>query len=535
MANTVNYTKANLTKKKRKQGIVYVSLLFLFLILVITVIYAFIHEQIDHDREVKQYSELFNIQSKVIAELSSVGADLIYYSHSDLAIATLSSQDQAAQNYLTSLMYKISSHQRRYDQIRLFDTQGNEIIRLNQGSDFSLIQVPQPILQNKKDRYYFKNALRLQPGQIYTSQFDLNKEQGKIQYPVKPMIRYATPVHSENGELLGAGVINYNGSQILKIITDLNVHEGDQVFLINEDGYYLKGNEAKKEWGFMFPEDKQFRFSDEHPQVWQAMQEKTKGLVSNENGEYYFTQFYLSPSASFNVVNSERVFLIMHVPEHILHDEHALLMKGIAIGSLLVFPMLSLLGWILAGSQVERVWLFKKLNFEAHHDALTGLYNRKAIVDYLEKNISISRRRNFPLAVGFIDVNDLKKTNDQLGHDAGDALIKGVASVITQTIRESDFAARLGGDEFLIVFVDCNAGNASSIMERMQSKCSSLGLKQAGKEWSISHGAAELLDAQDNAEKIIERADGAMYIHKAQQKFTAQQKQKAQQKRLQTA
>lgn len=66
---------------------------------------------------------------------------LIYYSHSDLAIATLSAQDQAAQDYLTALMFKISSHQQRYDQIRLLDLQGHEIIRIDQAADLQLKQV----------------------------------------------------------------------------------------------------------------------------------------------------------------------------------------------------------------------------------------------------------------------------------------------------------------------------------------------------------------------------------------------------------
>lgn len=514
MANTTNSERFSLKEKKRERGLLYVTLLLLFLSLVVAIIYAVLHQQIDQEREVKQYAELVNMQTKIITELSSVGADLIYYSHSDLAIATLSSPEKTALDYLTSLMYKISSLQKRYDQIRLFDIQGNEIIRIDQNSDFSLQQVPQTKLQNKSERYYFKNALTLQPGQIYTSQFDLNKERGKVEYPIKPMIRFATPIHSKKGELLGAGIINYSGNKILQIITELNVHKGDQVSLVNSDGYYLKGDDAKKEWGFMFPEGEQFLFSDEHPELWKKMQGNKSGKVITADGEYYFSSFNLSPSPSFAIVNSERVFLVMHVPETIINDELLLLIKGLTLGFLFIAPVFLILGWILANSQVEQAWLVQKLSFEARHDALTGLYNRKAIVDYLNKNIGISRRRNSSLSVGFIDVNDLKMMNDRYGHDAGDELIKGVAAVINISIRESDFAARIGGDEFLIVFIDCDEDSANIIMQRIQSIYCSLGLIKTGKKWSMSFGCTELLSKEDTVETMIERADSAMYKQK---------------------
>jgi len=520
MASLIDSHSPKLKVKKRKRGVLYITLLLMFLMTVILIINAVINEQIRYKREVKQYAELADMQVNITSELHSVGADLLYYAQSELAVATLKTQDKSAQHYLTSLMYKISALQKRYDQIRLLDKQGSEIIRINQDSKYSVKEVAEAGLQKKNQRYYFKNALKLLPGQIYMSPFDLNKENAEIEYPIKPMIRFATPVYSANNELLGVGVINYSGKKLLKIIDDLNQHEGDQAFLINSAGYYLKANEAKKEWAFMFPEQFQFRFSDEQREVWENMLGNEKGLVVTDDGEYYFTSFYLSPQESLDVVNRECVYIVMYVPNRVIHKEQLLLSKGLIVGFFLIAPMLVLLGWGLAKFQVEQAWLFEKLNFEARHDALTGLYNRKAIIDYLNRSAALNRRRNSFLAVGFIDINDLKKMNDQHGHEAGDELIKGLTSVINISIRETDYAARLGGDEFLIVFIDCNQAGAQRILMRIQKIFSSLGTIKTGKKWTMSFGCTEMLRDNDSVDEMIERADSAMYKQKTQYKKT---------------
>lgn len=518
MAGLIDRYSSKISIKKRKRGVLYSTFLLVFLMTVILIINAVINEQIRYKREVKQYSELADMRSNITSELNSVGADLLYFAQSELAIATLKTQDKSAQHYLTSLMYKISALQKRYDQIRLLDSQGNEIIRINQQSQNTVKEVASTGLQNKSQRYYFKNAAQLQSGQIYISPFDLNKENGEIEYPIKPMIRFATPVYSSRNELLGVGVINYNGKKLLKIIDDLNQHQGDQVLLINSAGYYLKSNEVKKEWAFMYPEQVQFRFSDERQEVWKKMHGNAKGHVITDDGEYYFSSFYFSQQESFAAANRERAYIVMYVPNRVINKEQLLLNKGLIIGFFLIAPMFVLLGAGLAKFQVEQAWLFEKLNFEARHDELTGLYNRKAIIDYLSRSVALHRRRNSSLSVGFIDINDLKKMNDQQGHEAGDELIKGITSVINIFIRKTDYAARIGGDEFLIVFIDCNQTEARLILKRIQNIFTSLGVIKTGKKWTMSFGCTEMLSDDDTVEKMIERADIAMYQQKTQYK-----------------
>ncbi|WP_219930891.1 sensor domain-containing diguanylate cyclase [Vibrio albus] len=501
----------------RRKSLTYTILLLAFLFLVLAIIFFISQKNIIQRREIRQFEEVINMIDTVSHEVRSVGVDLLYYSQSDLAIATLSSQDGTAKAYLSSLLHKIGSIKNNYSQIRLLDVNGNEVIRFDRNADFKLHQVPSHKLQNKSNRYYFKNALNLKSGEVYTSKFDLNKEHGVVEQPIKPMLRFSTPIYNAQGVLVGVGVINYEGRHLLQMLEGLNEHEGDQLFVINEDGYYLKAYASHKEWSFMFPEGEQFLFYDDHPELWHSMQKFSKGKLTNSDGEYYFHHFELAPSETLSTINREGGFLVMHVPSNVIDDELSILIHGLGIGFILVAPLLVFLGLRLASSRSEQERLLNTLKYEANHDALTGLYNRKAIMDCLKTHVLLSHRRNSLLAVGFIDVNDLKVANDLYGHEAGDELIKGVGSAINMSIRESDCAARIGGDEFLVVFVDCNKHDANIIMQRIQSAYRLLGA-QRGKHWDLSFGCSELGNENDDAEALVARADSVMYTHKTRMK-----------------
>ena len=208
-------------------------------------------------------------------------------------------------------MFQIGNLYKHYDQIRLLNAKGDEVIRIDQLRDASLHLLPDEELQNKADRYYFRALKGLKAWDIYSSPFDLNVEHGEIELPLKPTLRFATPIYSLAGNFIGAGVINYNGKDLLEILEALNVHEHDKVYLINDAGFYLKGDEPGKEWRFMFPEREPLVFGDEHPSVWRQMQKKDLGKVVTDEGEYYFSRFQLAPHSLFNIVNKESDYLVM--------------------------------------------------------------------------------------------------------------------------------------------------------------------------------------------------------------------------------
>jgi two-component system, cell cycle response regulator len=98
----------------------------------------------------------------------------------------------------------------------------------------------------------------------------------------------------------------------------------------------------------------------------------------------------------------------------------------------------------------------EKLRIEATHDALTHLWNRRAVVDELGKRLISSRENQRPLCVVMVDIDHFKLINDTYGHSAGDAVLREVARRFTAELQAGDGAGRYGGEEFMLMLSDCN-------------------------------------------------------------------------------
>ncbi|MCW8966453.1 MAG: hypothetical protein OQK82_07185, partial [Candidatus Pacearchaeota archaeon] len=105
-----------------------------------------------------------------------------------------------------------------YDQVRIIDSSGMEIIRVNFSNKNGPVIVNGTHLQNKKDRYYFKDTYELQKNEIFISPLDLNIEHGEIERPFKPMIRFGTPIFGKNGTKCGIIIFNYLADFLLNDI-----------------------------------------------------------------------------------------------------------------------------------------------------------------------------------------------------------------------------------------------------------------------------------------------------------------------------
>jgi len=109
----------------------------------------------------------------------------------------------------------------------------------------------------------------------------------------------------------------------------------------------------------------------------------------------------------------------------------------------------------------------EKLAFQASHDVLTGLLNRRAILEGLDNEISRATRQKQPLCVAMCDIDFFKKVNDTYGHLMGDYVIREVSQRITTVLRPYDLAGRYGGEEFLLIF-NASKDNAVELLERIR-------------------------------------------------------------------
>ncbi|WP_425802767.1 MASE3 domain-containing protein [Desulfitobacterium sp. Sab5] len=157
----------------------------------------------------------------------------------------------------------------------------------------------------------------------------------------------------------------------------------------------------------------------------------------------------------------------------------------------------------------------QKLERMAIYDELTGLYNRRAGLAFLENQIIKSEHGEEPLTVCFIDIDQLKAVNDRYGHHEGDFLIKKIPEVLQGNIRESDRVCRIGGDEFLVVLT-CNLENARNIIQRAKNTLTAFNSEHIKSfNCDFSYGFSEYRKNEGLcADQLIEEADNNMYQYK---------------------
>ncbi len=169
----------------------------------------------------------------------------------------------------------------------------------------------------------------------------------------------------------------------------------------------------------------------------------------------------------------------------------------------------------------ERARLQRRLHYEALHDPLSELPNRRALEQHLQGALARARRRETALAVGILDLDDFKPVNDQFGHEAGDALLREFARRMRGLLRESDFLARMGGDEFVVVLEDLQQATLlrelDEIMRRLHVAVDTPFALAGGVLASVgmTMGLAMVPDDGMDADTLLRNADAALYQVKA--------------------
>lgn len=158
------------------------------------------------------------------------------------------------------------------------------------------------------------------------------------------------------------------------------------------------------------------------------------------------------------------------------------------------------------------------LDYQAHHDALTGLANRVLFNDRLEQSIEKSKRNNTKMALLFIDLDHFKEINDSLGHKAGDKVLKTVTHKLEEAIRKEDTLARLGGDEFTVIIEGLKTAQDASLLAEKILKTLSASIIIDDTEVYIgcSIGISLYPDNGDIPQDLLKYADAAMYKAKSE-------------------
>jgi len=162
----------------------------------------------------------------------------------------------------------------------------------------------------------------------------------------------------------------------------------------------------------------------------------------------------------------------------------------------------------LAEQQIQAE-VFRRL---AMFDPLTGLYNRRFAEHRLQAEIARSERKGHSLIVVLVDLNDFKGINDTYGHQAGDTVLKEFAQRLNRAKRGSDLAARWGGDEFMLLLLDCETTQLSSIVARLEGFI----VEVHGRELPVALAIGwKSYEKGDQVAELIESADRMLYLNKS--------------------
>ena len=167
----------------------------------------------------------------------------------------------------------------------------------------------------------------------------------------------------------------------------------------------------------------------------------------------------------------------------------------------------------------ERKKMEDELRRLATTDPLTGVNNRRRYTEISEREIARCRRYGQPLSVMMLDADHFKRVNDTYGHDIGDRVLKSLARICRETIRDSDILCRFGGEEFTVTLPDTAPETAAEAAERLRAALAEARVPlDDGVEiqFTVSIGVTSLIDADGGLETLLARADGALYQAKEQ-------------------
>ncbi len=241
------------------------------------------------DRVSREANEELNVslaKRMIVTDISSVARDLAFLARHIERQGLFQISKQERERRISLEFSAFAEKKALYDQIRFLNIEGMEIVRINY-TNGRVREVTGPALQNKSNRYYFREAFALSKDKIYLSPLDLNIEGGHIERPLKPVIRFATPLFDLSGKKQGVVVLNYFGQRLIENFTYAAANIADHIALTNSDGYWLSNPNPDDEWGFMLGNNNR-SMKQRYPNAWQQISTEYSGQFENNNGLFTF-------------------------------------------------------------------------------------------------------------------------------------------------------------------------------------------------------------------------------------------------------
>lgn len=282
---------------------------------------------------VEQCHHRLTLAEEIVArDLNRVRADLLFVAALPEVQNAINTRPESLRG-ATDVFQRFVASQESYFQVRLIDRQGKEVVRVDWDGSNSVV-TPSENLQDKSDRYYVIQSLDLQVGQIFTSKFDLNLELGQIERPLKPVIRFVTPV-TRNGEAGDLLVFNYHGSALLEELAEISLP--GNTYLARDNGGFMLGPSPDTEWGWLLGHSNRFSTVFERASLSRILE--APAPMKTYDGIFLARKVQLEagimPSA-----NRQTLYLLAHVPSaEAFRGARKLLYRLLLVGGIMLIPL----------------------------------------------------------------------------------------------------------------------------------------------------------------------------------------------------
>lgn len=249
-------------------------------------------ERIDEELALVRSSEIGNVVMGVRRlddELHTPLTQLRLLAGEDVVRRAVHTQGANDLRAMEAAFMRLVGYMETYDKVRWIDEHGRERVRVNNVAGRAVGVAPGE-LQQVIDSYYFKEGMRLKPGEVYISPLDLNVEHGKVETARKPVLRLITPMQAGDGSPRGILVINVAAQALLDAFTDSMIEVRDHAMLLNGEGYWLKHPDATLEWGFMF--ERKDTLGAHHPEAWKTLSSIPSGQEELDDGLWTWSTVY---------------------------------------------------------------------------------------------------------------------------------------------------------------------------------------------------------------------------------------------------
>lgn len=170
-------------------------------------------------------------------------------------------------------------------------------------------------------------------------------------------------------------------------------------------------------------------------------------------------------------------------------------------------------GVITAATEAFHFDSASELQLLAHTDSLTGLYNRRYLIQELERHVEIFKRYHRPFSLLMLDLDNLKWLNDQYGHSAGDAALKHLATLVRLNVRDVDIPCRFGGDEFIVLMPETSKDVVQVVGHRIAESLykTKLKIRNALVTLHVSTGSSSCPEDGREPEELLQEVDASLY------------------------